>query len=61
MCTREYCITYIFLKILPENIALTENNIIELFKNPIDYLALHFVFMWSKLTFQEQKNNNVFT
>ena len=35
--------------------ALTENNIIELFKDSIDYLAVHFIFMWSKLTFQEQK------
>ena len=38
-----------------ENITLTENNIIGLFKDSIDYLAVHFVFMWSKLTFQEQK------
>ena len=55
-CTRgiPYYIN-IFLKILPENIALTENNIIELFKDSIDYLAVHFIFMWSKLTFQEQK------
>lgn len=45
----------IFAKILPENITLTENNIIELFKDSIEYLAVHFVFMWSKLTFQEQK------
>lgn len=44
-----------FAKILPENITLTENNIIELFKDSIEYLAVHFVFMWSKLTFQEQK------
>ena len=55
-CTRgiPYYIN-IFAKILPENITLTENNIIELFKGSIDYLAVHFVFMWSKLTFQEQK------
>ena len=55
-CTRgiPYYIN-IFLKILPENITLTENNIIELFKDSIDYLAVHFIFMWSKLTFQEQK------
>ena len=55
-CTRgiPYYIN-IFAKILPENIALTENNIIELFKDSIDYLAVHFIFMWSKLTFQEQK------
>lgn len=55
-CTRgiPYYIN-IFAKILPENITLTENNIIELFKDSIDYLAVHFVFMWSKLTFQEQK------
>ena len=43
------------MKILPENITLTENNIIELFKDSIEYLAVNFVFMWSKLTFQEQK------
>ena len=30
-------------------------SIIELFKDSIDYLAVHFIFMWSKLTFQEQK------
>ncbi len=55
-CTRgiPYYIN-IFAKILPENITLTENNIIELFKDSIDYLAVHFIFMWSKLTFQEQK------
>lgn len=55
-CTRgiPYYIN-IFAKILPENIILTENNIIELFKDSIDYLAVHFIFMWSKLTFQEQK------
>lgn len=55
-CTRgiPYYIN-IFAKILPENITLTENNIIELFKDSIEYLAVHFVFMWSKLTFQEQK------
>ena len=55
-CTRgiPYYIN-IFAKILPENIILTENEIIELFKDSIDYLAVHFVFMWSKLTFQEQK------
>ena len=55
-CTRgiPYYIN-IFAKILPENITLTENNIIELFKDSIDFLAVHFIFMWSKLTFQEQK------
>lgn len=55
-CTRgiPYYIN-IFAKILPENITLTEHNIIELFKDSIDYLAVHFIFMWSKLTFQEQK------
>ncbi len=55
-CTRgiPYYIN-IFAKILPENIILTENNIIALFKDSIDYLAVHFIFMWSKLTFQEQK------
>ena len=55
-CTRgiPYYIN-IFVKILPENITLTENNIIVLFKDSIDYLAVHFIFMWSKLTFQEQK------
>lgn len=55
-CTRgiPYYIN-IFVKILPENIILTENNIIVLFKDSIDYLAVHFIFMWSKLTFQEQK------
>ena len=55
-CTRgiPYYIN-IFAKILPENIILTENNIISLFKDSIDYLAVNFVFMWSKLTFQEQK------
>ena len=55
-CTRgiPYYIN-IFAKFLPENITLTENNIIELFKDSIDYLAVHFIFMWSKLTFQEQK------
>ena len=55
-CTRgiPYYIN-IFAKILPENITLTENNIIELFKDSIDYLAVHFIFLWSKLTFQEQK------
>lgn len=55
-CTRgiPYYIN-IFAKILPENITLTENNIIELFKDSIDYLAIHFIYMWSKLTFQEQK------
>ena len=55
-CTRgiPYYIN-IFAKILPENITLTENNIIELFKDSIDFLAIHFIFMWSKLTFQEQK------
>jgi len=45
----------IFAKFLPENITLTENDIINLFKDSIDYLAVHFVFRWSKLTFQEQK------
>ena len=56
MCTRgiPYYIN-IFAKFLPENIVLTENNIISLFKNSIDYLAIHFIFMWAKLTFQEQK------
>ena len=55
-CTRgiPYYIN-IFAKILPENITLTENNIIGLFKDSIDYLAVHLIFMWSKLTFQEQK------
>jgi len=55
-CTRgiPYYIN-IFAKILPENITLTENNIIKLFKDSIDYLAIHFIFMWAKLTFQEQK------
>ena len=55
-CTRgiPYYIN-IFAKILPGNIILTENNIIALFKDSIDYLAVHFIFMWSKLTFQEQK------
>ncbi len=55
-CTRgiPYYIN-IFAKFLPENIVLTENNIVSLFKNSIDYLAIHFIFMWSKLTFQEQK------
>ena len=55
-CTRgiPYYIN-IFAKYLPENITLTENNIIELFKDSIDYLAIHFIYMWSKLTFQEQK------
>ena len=55
-CTRgiPYYIN-IFAKFLPENITLTENNIIKLFKDSIDYLAVHFIFMWSKLTFQEQK------
>jgi len=55
-CTRgiPYYIN-IFAKILPENITLTENNIIQLFKDSIDFLAVHFIFMWSKLTFQEQK------
>ena len=55
-CTRgiPYYIN-IFAKILPENIILTENNIIALFKDSIDYLAVHSIFMWSKLTFQEQK------
>ena len=55
-CTRgiPYYIN-IFAKILPENITLTENNIIVLFKDSIDYLAVYFIFMWSKLTFQEQK------
>ena len=55
-CTRgiPYYIN-IFAKILPENITLTENNIIELFKDSIDFLAVPFIFMWSKLTFQEQK------
>lgn len=55
-CTRgiPYYIN-IFAKILPENIILTENNIIALFKDSIDYLAVHFIFIWSKLTFQEQK------
>ena len=55
-CTRgiPYYIN-IFAKILPENITLTENNISVLFKDSIDYLAVHFVFMLSKLTFQEQK------
>ena len=55
-CTRgiPYYIN-IFAKILPENIILTENNIIALFKDSIEYLAVHFIFMWSKLTFQEQK------
>jgi uncharacterized protein len=55
-CTRgiPYYIN-IFAKFLPENITLTENNIIELFKDSIDYLAVHFIYMWSKLTFQEQK------
>ncbi|WP_297983200.1 ATP-binding protein [uncultured Methanobrevibacter sp.] len=55
-CTRgiPYYIN-IFAKYLPENISLTENNIIELFKDSIDYLAIHFIYMWSKLTFQEQK------
>ena len=55
-CTRgiPYYIN-IFAKILPENITLTEDNISELFKDSVDYLAVHFVFMWSKLTFQEQK------
>ena len=44
-CTRgiPYYIN-IFAKILPENITLTENNIIELFKDSIDYLAVHFIF-----------------
>ena len=56
ICTRgiPYYIN-IFAKFLPENITLTENNIIELFKDSIDYLAVHFIYMWSKLTFQEQK------
>jgi len=55
-CTRgiPYYIN-IFAKILPENITLTEPDIIGLFKDSIDYLAVHFIFMWSKLTFQEQK------
>jgi len=55
-CTRgiPYYIN-IFAKYLPENITLTENNIIELFRDSINYLAIHFVYMWSKLTFQEQK------
>ena len=55
-CTRgiPYYIN-IFAKFLPENITLTENDIINLFKDSIDYLAVHFVFRWSKLTFQEQK------
>ena len=55
-CTRgiPYYIN-IFAKFLPENLRLTENNIIDLFKESIDYLAIHFVYMWSKLTFQEQK------
>ena len=56
MCTRgiPYYIN-IFAKFLPENIVLTENNIISLFKNSIDHLAIHFIFIWAKLTFQEQK------
>ena len=56
MCTRgiPYYIN-IFAKFLPENIVLTENNIISLFKNSIDYLAIHFIFIWAKLTFQEQR------
>ena len=47
-CTRgiPYYIN-IFAKYLPENITLTENNIIELFKDSIDYLAIHFIYMWS--------------
>ncbi|MBR5503064.1 MAG: ATP-binding protein [Methanobrevibacter sp.] len=55
-CTRgiPYYIN-IFAKVLPQNIRLSENNIIDLFKESIDYLAIHFVYMWSKLTFQEQK------
>ena len=55
-CTRgiPYYIN-IFAKILPENITLTEPDIIGLFKDSIDYLAVHFIFMWSKLSFQEQK------
>ena len=55
-CTRgiPYYIN-IFAKVIPENVRLSENNIIELFKESIDYLAIHFVYMWSKLTFQEQK------
>ena len=56
MCTRgiPYYIN-IFAKFLPENIVLTENNIISLFKNSIDHLAIHFIFIWAKLTFQEQR------
>ncbi len=55
-CTRgiPYYIN-IFAKFLPENIVLTENNMVSLFKNSIDYLAIHFIFMWAKLTFQEQR------
>lgn len=55
-CTRgiPYYIN-IFAKFLLENKLLTENNIIELFKDSIDYLAIHFIYMWSKLTFREQK------
>ncbi len=56
MCTRgiSYYIN-IFAKFLPENRLLTENSIIELFKNSIDHLTIHFIFMWFKLTFWEQK------
>ena len=49
--------TYInlFAKLLPQNHLINEEELKEEFKKDLPFLAIHFINIWSKLTFKEQK------